>query len=108
AVLPERSHYFDAGVNQKIKFGCYTAGSKECSTLDLGFDVCYKIAKDLIDNGQFGQALVLSAFNYGKGVAQGVEFSAKYRDGNFQAYANLPGSQQKPTQPVSNQFLFNN
>ena len=107
-VLPERSHYFDAGVNQKIKFGCYTAGSKECSTLDLGFDVYYKIAKDLIDNGQFGQALVLSAFNYAKGVAQGVEFSAKYRDGNFQAYANLAVSQEKATQPVSNQFLFNN
>ena len=107
-VLPERSHYFDAGVDQKIQFGCYSAESKDCSTLDLGLDAYYKIARDLIDNGQFGQALVLSAFNYAEGVAQGVEFSAKYHSGNFQAYANLAVSQEKATQPVSNQFLFDN
>ena len=107
-VLPERSHYFDAGMNQKIVFGCTTSGLKDCTTLDLGLDAYYKIARDLIDNGQFGQALVLSAFNYAHGVAQGVEFSAKYHSGNFQAYANLAVSQEKATQPVSNQFLFDN
>jgi opacity protein-like surface antigen/outer membrane receptor protein involved in Fe transport len=107
-VLPERSHYFDAGVDQKIVFGCTTSGLKDCSTLDLGLDAYYKIARDLIDNGQFGQALVLSAFNYAQGVAQGVEFKAKYHSGNFQAYANLAVGQEKATQPVSNQFLFNN
>jgi opacity protein-like surface antigen/outer membrane receptor protein involved in Fe transport len=107
-VLPERSHYFDAGVNQKIRFGCYSADPKDCSTLDLGIDAYYKIAKDLIDNGQFGQALILSGFNYAKGVSQGVEFSAKYHSGNFQAYANLAVSQEKATQPVSNQYLFDN
>jgi opacity protein-like surface antigen/outer membrane receptor protein involved in Fe transport len=107
-VLPERSHYFDTGLDQKIVFGCTTSGLKDCTTLDLGLDAYYKIAKDLIDNGQFGQALVLSAFNYAQGVAQGVEFSAKYHSGNFQAYANLAASQEKATQPVSNQYLFNN
>ena len=107
-VLPERSHYFDAGINQKIVFGCTTSGLKDCTTLDLGLDAYYKIARDLIDNGQFGQALVLSAFNYNQGVAQGVEFSAKFRSGNFQAYANLAVGQEKATQPVSNQFLFDN
>jgi outer membrane receptor protein involved in Fe transport/opacity protein-like surface antigen len=107
-VLPERSNYFDTGINQKIVFGCTTSGLKDCTTLDLGLDAYYKIAKDLIDNGQFGQALVLSAFNYDQGVAQGVEFSAKFRSGNFQAYANLAVSQEKATRPVSNQFLFDN
>jgi outer membrane receptor protein involved in Fe transport/opacity protein-like surface antigen len=107
-VLPERSHYFDAGINQKIVFGCTTSGLKDCTTLDLGLDAYYKIAKDLIDNGQFGQALVLSAFNYDQGVAQGVEFSAKYHSGNFQAYANLAVGQEKATRPVSNQFLIDN
>jgi outer membrane receptor protein involved in Fe transport/opacity protein-like surface antigen len=107
-LLPERSHYFDAGVNQKIIFGCTTSGPKDCTTLDLGIDAYYKIAKDLIDNGQFGQALILSGFNYAKGVSQGVEFSAKYHSGNFQAYANLAVSQEKATQPVSNQYLFDN
>jgi outer membrane receptor protein involved in Fe transport/opacity protein-like surface antigen len=107
-LLPERSHYFDAGIDQKIVFGCTTSGLKDCTTLDLGLDAYYKVAKDLIDNGQFGQALILSGFNYAKGIAQGVEFSAKYRSGNFQAYANLAVGQEKATQPVSNQFLFDN
>ena len=107
-LLPERSHYFDAGINQKIVFRCTTSGPKDCTTLDLGIDAYYKIAKDLIDNGQFGQALILSGFNYAEGVSQGVEFSAKYHSGNFQAYANLAVGQEKATQPVSNQYLFDN
>ena len=106
-VLPERSHYFDAGVDQKIKFGCASDG-KNCSNLDLGVDAYYKIATDLIDNGLFGQALVLSAFNYAKGYNEGVEFKAKYNSGNFQAYANVAVAQQRASDPVSNQFLFDN
>ena len=109
-VLPERSHYFDAGVDQKIPFQCYTSSSatKVCPTLDLGVDAYYKIATDLIDNGNFGQALVLSAFNYANGVVQGIEFSGKYTAGNFQAYANLAVGQEKATNVVSNQYLFDN
>ncbi|MFZ1923644.1 MAG: ligand-gated channel, partial [Xanthobacteraceae bacterium] len=60
------------------------------------------------DNGNFGQALVLSAFNYAKGISEGVEFSAKYHSGNFQAYGNLAIGQEKATQVVSNQYLFDN
>ena len=107
-MLPERSHYFDAGMDQKIVFGCTTSGLEDCTTLDLGLDAYYKIATDLIDNGQFGQALILSGFNYAKAVSQGVEFSAKFHSGNFQAYANLAVGQEKATQPVSNQYLFDN
>ena len=109
-VLPERSHYFDAGVDQKIPFQCYTSSSaaKVCPTLDLGVDAYYKIATDLIDNGNFGQALVLSAFNYAKGYVEGIEFSGKYTAGNFQAYANLAVSQERATDVVSNQYLFDN
>jgi outer membrane receptor protein involved in Fe transport len=107
-VLPERSNYFDAGVDQKIPFKCYSAGDKDCPTLDLGLDAYYKIAKDLIDNGNFGQALVLSAFNYAQGYVEGIEFSAKYHAGNFQAYANLAVGEERATNVVSNQYLFDN
>ena len=107
-VLPERSHYFDAGIDQKIPIGCSTPGAKDCPTLDLGVDAYYKIATDLLDNGNFGQALVLTAFNYAKGINDGVEFSAKFRNGNFQVYGNLAVAQQKATDVVSNQFLFDN
>ena len=103
-VLPERSHYFDAGVDQKIKFGCASDG-KNCSNLDLGVDAYYKIATDLIDNGLFGQALVLSAFNYARGYNEGIEFHAKYNSGNLQAYANVAVAQQRASDPVSNQYL---
>jgi len=107
-VLPERSHYFDAGVDQKIPFGCSNPAAKDCTTLDLGVDAYYKIATDLIDNGNFGQALVLSAFNYAQGIVEGVEFTAKFHSGNFQAYANLAVGQERGTDVVSNQYLFDN
>jgi len=106
-VLPERSNYFDAGVDQKIKFGC-AADGKTCSNLDLGVDAYYKIATDLIDNGLFGQALVLSAFNYARGYNEGIEFHAKYNSGNFQAYGNVSVAQQRASDPVTNQYLFDN
>jgi outer membrane receptor protein involved in Fe transport len=107
-VLPERAHYFDAGVKQQIPFGCSSPAAKDCPTLDLGADAYYKIATDLIDNGNFGQALVLSAFNYAKGFNEGIEFSGKFHYSNFQAYGNLAVAQQKATGVVSNQYLFNN
>jgi outer membrane receptor protein involved in Fe transport len=106
-VLPERSHYFDAGVDQKFKFGC-GSDPKSCSTLDLGVDAYYKIAQDLIDNGLFGQALVLSAFNYARGYNEGIEFKTKLTSGNFQAYGNVSVAQQRANDPVSNQYLFGN
>jgi outer membrane receptor protein involved in Fe transport len=41
-------------------------------------------------------------------VVQGVELSAKYHSGNFQAYANLSVGEEKATDVVSNQYLFDN
>jgi outer membrane receptor protein involved in Fe transport len=106
-VLPERSHYFDAGVDQKFKFAC-GADPKSCSTLELGVDAYYKIAQDLIDNGLFGQALVLSAFNYARGYNEGIEFKGKFTSGNLQVYGNVSVAQQRANDPVSNQYLFGN
>jgi outer membrane receptor protein involved in Fe transport len=117
-VLPERSHYFDAGVLQKIPLRCSELApimfarppteQQDCGALEVGVDAYYKIATDLIDNGNFGQALVLSAFNYAQAYNEGVEFKAKFTSGNFQAYGNLAVAQQRATDVVSNQYLFDN
>jgi outer membrane receptor protein involved in Fe transport len=94
-VLPERSHYFDAGVDQKVLPG-----------LDVGFDAYYKLATDLIDDGQFGQAVVLTQFNWARAYSEGVELKAKYQTGNFRAYANFAFNITRATDPVSNQYLL--
>jgi outer membrane receptor protein involved in Fe transport len=96
-VRAERADVYDIGVVQQVLPG-----------LEVGIDGYYKRATNLIDDGQFGQAFVLTAFNYAKGENIGVELSAKYKSGSFQAYANLALARQKATDPISNQFLFNN
>ncbi|MEW6768947.1 MAG: TonB-dependent receptor [Pseudomonadota bacterium] len=94
-VQPERSHYFDVGVTKKVT-----------KNLELGVDAYYKIARNLLDDGQFGAAYVLTAFNYDRATNMGVEFKSSYVDGGFRAYANLAIAQQKATNVVSNQYLF--
>ena len=94
-VLPERAHYFDAGIVQRIT-----------PQLEVGLDAYYKISRDLLDDGQFGAALILSGFNYEKAYNSGIELSAAYKDGNFSAYGNLAWARQVATNVVSNQYLF--
>jgi outer membrane receptor protein involved in Fe transport len=94
-VLPERAHYFDAGIVQRIT-----------PQLEVGLDAYYKISRDLLDDGQFGAALILNGFNYEKAYNSGIELSAAYKDGNFSAYGNLAWARQVATNVVSNQYLF--
>jgi outer membrane receptor protein involved in Fe transport len=96
-VQPERSNVFDVGVVQKI----YAIPG-----LELGVDGYYKTATDLLDDGQFGQAYVLSAFNYAYGQNVGVELKANYTNGNFRAYGNIAWAKQTASNVVSNQYLF--
>ena len=96
-VLPERSHYFDAGINQVFPLGCYSALPRDCATAEFGVDGYYKIATDLLDDGNFGQALVLNAFNYAKGINEGVEFSAKFHSSYLEAHFNYAYARQKAT-----------
>jgi outer membrane receptor protein involved in Fe transport len=94
-VLPERSHYFDIGWDQKLLPG-----------LIVGVDAYYKIATDLLDDGQFGQAVILTQFNYAKGYSEGLEFKANYTNGNFKAYGNLAANNTKSIDVISNQYLI--
>ena len=91
-VRPERSHYFDIGLGQA--FG----------PLTLGVDGYYRIVRDLLDEGQFGNALVFSPFNYRRGRVAGVEVSGSYRADDLLVYANLAVSRSVGREIVSGQF----
>ncbi len=94
-VKAERANYFDAGISQKIG-----------THLQLGVDGYYKYARNQLDDGLFGQTLILSAFNYAKGEIYGVEFTGSYNQGGFSAYANVACSVAKGKEWTSAQFLF--
>ena len=96
-VLPERAHVFDAGVVQKVW---------PVPGLEVGLDGYLKLARDMLDDGQFGQAYVLDGFNYAKANNLGLEFKALYAMGNLRMYGNVAWARQLGTNVVSNQFLF--
>ncbi len=94
-VRSESANYFDAGFNTKPLPG-----------LQLGVDAYYKSAKNQLDDGQFGQALILSPFNYAYGRIYGVEFSATYNYKGLSAYANFAISRAQGKRITSGQFEF--
>ncbi len=90
----ERSHYFDAGVQQKL------------GQLTLGVDAYYKDVRHLIDEGQFGAPIILTPFNYAKGYIRGVDFSSNYAHGPFSAYLNVGLLKAQGKDIESQQFNF--
>jgi len=94
-VKTERADYFDVGVSQRLAPG-----------LSAGVDGYYKSAKNQLDDGLFGQSLILSAFNYRKSKVYGLEFTASYSNGGFSAYANAARSLALGMDWDSAQFLF--
>ena len=94
-VRAERSHYFDAGITQVVIPG-----------LTVGVDAYYKISKNLIDEGQFGAPIILTAFNYAEGTQQGVELTASYDVGPWSLYANLARSRAMGKDINSAQYNF--
>ena len=94
-VKAERSHYFDAGIQQVVVPG-----------LTLGVDGFYKRATNLIDEGQFGSPILLAAFNYARGDVTGVEFSGTYERGPLSLFGNLTISRAIGRRIVSSEFNF--
>lgn len=94
-VKAERSHYFDAGIQQVVVPG-----------LTLGVDAFYKRATNLIDEGQFGSPILLTAFNYASGDVAGVEFSGTYERGPLALFGNLTISRATARNIVSSEFNF--
>ncbi|MBF0858932.1 TonB-dependent receptor [Gluconobacter sp. LMG 31484] len=80
-VKAERDHYFDAGFSQTLLPGWHAS-----------FDAYVKLAKNMIDEGQFGSPVILSAFNYRRGQVHGYEFATDYTRGAFSVYGNFSWS----------------
>ena len=94
-VTSERAHYFDVGATQKIAEG-----------FNVGIDGFYKSSHSVLDEGQFGQALILSSFNYKRGEIYGGEFTANYNKGGLTSYLNVGYEWARGTNVSSAQFLF--
>jgi outer membrane receptor protein involved in Fe transport len=77
----ERDHYFDVGASQIILPG-----------LKAGVDAYYKLANDLLDEGQFGAPIILTPFNYHHGIVKGVEVLLSYEVGDWSFYGNFAAS----------------
>ncbi|HTT13279.1 MAG TPA: TonB-dependent receptor [Burkholderiaceae bacterium] len=95
AVKSERSNYFDGGVE-----------FQPAPKVTLGIDGYYRQVKHLQDEGQFGKALIFSAFNYQDGRIYGVDLSATYRDQPFSGYANLGYTSARGKGIETGQFNF--
>jgi hypothetical protein len=94
-VKAERADLFDIGVSQQLLPG-----------LKAGIDLYYKHSHNLIDEGQFGAPIILTAFNYRMGINKGVELTTTYDRGPFSFYGNLALAEQKAKDIVSSQFNF--
>jgi outer membrane receptor protein involved in Fe transport len=95
AVRAERTHYFDVGVSQKVD-----------AHLTVTADTYYKKIANLIDEGQFGQALILSPFNYQQGFAKGLELSAIYTEKQWGGFLNFTYEKAQAENIISGQSLF--
>ena len=94
-VKPERSHNFDIGATQKLG-----------DHWQVGIDGYYKLVHDLLDEGQFGQALILTPFNYQHGTIYGSELTATYTGDKLKAYGNFAFSRSMGENIVSGQYNF--
>lgn len=93
----ERSNYYDIGVSRQIN-----------PYWQITLDGFYKAAKPLLDSGQFGNALILSSFNYAEGKDYGPEISTTFTKGGFSLYGNFAYVVAEGRNIVTNQYLIGN
>lgn len=94
-VSASRTNYYDAGVQWHAT-----------PALSLGLDGYLSRSTDLLDEGQFGTALVFSDFNYARGRDQGLELTAAYAQGPLHANFNLAYSHAQGMGVASGQYNF--
>ena len=94
-VKAERSHSFDVGISHKLD-----------DHWQLGLDSYYKAVKNMLDEGQFGQALVFTPFNYRIGKIYGAEATASFTAEKLTGYFNVAASRAMGKDIISSQVSF--
>ena len=94
-VKSESDDWYDAGIVHNFT-----------PAFQMGLDGYYKDAKNLLDEGQFGTALVFTPFNYARGRVWGIELTNSYQVENFSAYFNLAYSRALGNAIETSQFNF--
>lgn len=94
-VESERAQYFDMGISHKFT-----------PEYQVGVDGYYKISQNTLDDGTFGAAPLLSAFNYQRGQICGVELTQNYTKDDLSIYANFAAEQGIGTGWNSSQALL--
>ncbi|MGZ9710065.1 TonB-dependent receptor [Glaciimonas sp. GNP009] len=95
AVQAESADYFDLGVVHQLT-----------PHLTIGLDGYYKKVKNMLDEGQFGSALLFTPFNYAQGKVIGLELTLNYRNDNLGAYFNVARSSALGKNITSSQYNF--
>lgn len=93
--IAEKADYYDLGVSQQVT-----------DAVKLALDSYMKHSSDLIDEGQFGAPIILTPFNYARGRQMGLEFTADYADGDFNAYLNAALAHAAGEDWITSQFSF--
>ncbi|WP_432378806.1 TonB-dependent receptor domain-containing protein [Duganella sp. P38] len=94
-VKSERTNYYDVGISHQFS-----------GALTMTADAYYKKIRNMLDEGQFGQALILSPFNYDRGYAKGLELSAVYSQKDWGSFLNVTTQKAEGTNITSGQSLF--
>jgi outer membrane receptor protein involved in Fe transport len=94
-VKAERTNYYDIGLSHKVN-----------PRLTITADAYYKDIRNMLDEGQFGRALILTPFNYERGRVKGIELSAIYTEKNWGAYVNATAQKGQGRNINSGQALF--
>jgi outer membrane receptor protein involved in Fe transport len=95
AVRSERSDYFGLGASHQLT-----------PQITLGLDGYWRDVRHLHDEGQFGNALIYSTFNFEKAHIYGLELSASYKNSRLSGYVNLGLSSAQGKGIESGQFNF--
>ncbi len=94
-VRSQSSDDFDLGIDQRLN-----------PYWNVGMDGYYKQVTNLLDEGQFGSALLYTPFNYAQGMIYGVEWTASYRRDTTSVWFNLANSTAMGRNIISSQYNF--